>query len=70
MKEFLSQNNVEFSFVEITESMGSLRAFLHYRDNHPAFEDVRKSGRVGLPCIVINDGEKLIFGQPDLSELQ
>lgn len=69
MKEFLSQNNVEFTFVEITESMGTLRAFLQYRDNHAAFAEVRKSGRVGLPCIVINDGEKLIFGQPELSEL-
>ena len=49
--------------------MGTLRAFLQYRDNHAAFADVRTSGRVGLPCIVINDGEKLIFGQPELSEL-
>lgn len=70
MKEFLSQNNVEFTFVEITESMATLRAFLQYRDNHPAFEEVKSAGRVGLPCIVINDGEKLIFGKPDLEELR
>jgi len=69
VKEFLSQNNVEFTYVEITESMGNLRAFLQYRDNHEAFAEVRKVGRVGLPCIVINDGEKLIFGQPELSDL-
>lgn len=70
MKEFLSQNNVEFTYVEITESMRTLKAFLHYRDNHPAFVEIKEAGRVGLPCIVINDGEKILFGQPDLAELE
>ncbi len=70
MKEFLSQNNIEFIFVEITESMRTLKAFLHYRDNHPDFAEVKKAGRVGLPCIVINDGEKVLFGKPDLAELK
>lgn len=70
MKEYLSQNNVDFTFVEITESMATLKAFLAYRDNNPAFEEVRRVGRVGLPCIVVNDGEKIIFGQPNLEDLR
>lgn len=70
MKEFLSQNNVAYTFVEITESMANLRAFLRYRDNHPAFAEVRQSGRVGIPCLVVGDDEKFIFGVPDLAELQ
>lgn len=70
MKEFLSQNNVEFTYIEVTESMRTLKAFLHYRDNHPAFAEVRKAGRVGLPCIVINDGEKILFGKPELTDLE
>lgn len=50
--------------------MRNLRSFLHYRDNHPAFDEIKEKGRVGLPCIVINDGEKIIFGKPDLDELK
>ncbi|HHW99299.1 MAG TPA: hypothetical protein GX738_06685 [Firmicutes bacterium] len=69
MKEFLSQNNVEYTYVEITESMRTLKAFLHYRDNHPAFAEIKAAGRVGLPCIVVNEGEKVLFGKPDLAEL-
>lgn len=70
MKEFLSQNNVEFTYVEVTESMRTLKAFLHYRDNHPAFKEVKNAGRVGLPCIVLNEGEKILFGKPELTELE
>ncbi len=43
---------------------------LKYRDNDPRFAEVREGGRVGVPCTVVNDGEKIIFGQPDLNELK
>lgn len=69
MKEFLSQNNVEFTFVEIMESMANLKSFLKYRDHDPAFAEVRETSRAGIPCIMIGDGEKFILGQPDLKDL-
>lgn len=69
MKEFLSQHNVEHTLIDMTASMANLKAFLRFRDNYKAFEPIRAEGRVGLPCIVINDGEKIIFGQPDLDDL-
>lgn len=70
MKEFLSQHNVEYTMIDMTDSMANLKAFLHYRDNYAEFVPVKEQGRVGLPCIVINDGEKIIFGQPDLEDLK
>lgn len=71
MKEFLSENNIKFAFVDITESMFNLKMYLKYRDNRPEFEEVKKSGKVGIPFIAINNGEKLIFDeQPDLNELR
>lgn len=45
----------------------NLKAFLKYRDNYKEFEEVKKGGSVGLPCIVINRGEKIIF---DYNELE
>lgn len=69
MKEFLSQNNIDFLYIDITDSMLNLKRFLKYRDNRLEFEDIRKSGRVGLPCIMINKGEKFIFQQTELDEL-
>jgi len=69
VKEFLSQNEVKHTYVEITKSMGNLGTFLKYRDNHASFKEIKEKGRIGLPCIIINDGEKIIFGMPELSDL-
>ncbi|WP_432665901.1 hypothetical protein R9X47_06345 [Wukongibacter baidiensis] len=69
MKEFLSQNNVEFLYIDITDSMLNLKKFLKYRDNRLEFDEIRKSGRVGLPCVMINKGERFIFDQSEIDEL-
>ncbi|WP_256311084.1 hypothetical protein [Tissierella carlieri] len=34
---------------------------MKHRDYAPEFKDIKESGRVGLPCIVINDGEQIVF---------
>lgn len=65
MKEFLSQNNINFNYIEITDSMLNLKTFLKYRDNHSQFEEIREKGRVGIPCIMINNGEKFLFEDSD-----
>ncbi|MBT9154818.1 MAG: hypothetical protein DDT37_00879 [Firmicutes bacterium] len=70
MKEFLSHHNVPSTYIDITSSMANLKAFLKYRDNRVEFAEVRANGRVGIPCTVINDGELIVFGQPELALLQ
>jgi len=70
VKEFLSHHNIPFQYVDITAGMANLKAFLKYRDHRAEFADVRKEGRVGIPCTVVNEGELIIFGQPELSQLQ
>lgn len=70
MKEFLSKNEIEFEYIDIGDSMPNLKAFLRYRDNRPEFNIVKEEGRVGIPCIVVNDGEKLFLERPDLNELR
>lgn len=41
--------------------MINLKQFLKYRDNAPEFKEIKENGFVGLPCIVINDGQQIIF---------
>ena len=60
-KEYLSKNNIKYLYLDITENMLNLKRFIKYRDNYPEFQEIKDSGRVGLPCIVINDGEKILF---------
>lgn len=66
-KEYLSEQNVEFLYLDIMENMRNLKIFLKYRDNHSEFDQVKKSGSIGIPCIVVNRGEEIIF---DYNELE
>lgn len=66
VKEYLSKNNIKFAYLDITENMFNLKKFLKYRDNRKEFDEIKKAGRVGLPCIVVNDGEQIIFDYKDL----
>lgn len=70
MKEFLSQNGIKFTYVDITDNMFNLKMYLKYRDSRPEFDEIKKVGRVGIPLIVVDNGEKLYFNTPDLEELR
>ena len=39
----------------------NLKLFLNHRDNNPVFKEIREAGRVGLPCIVIGNGDQIVF---------
>ena len=60
-KEYLSRNNIKYVYLDISEGMFNLKKFLKYRDNYEEFNEIKEAGKVGLPCIVINDGEEIIF---------
>jgi len=45
-----------FEFVDMTASMAGLKEFLALRDSRGEFADVRKEGRVGIPCFLMEDG--------------
>jgi glutaredoxin-related protein len=67
MKEFLSENNINYINMDITENLLFLKMFLKYRDNNSAFNEIKEKGSIGIPCIVINEGEKLFFHQDTLN---
>lgn len=71
MKEALSQAGIEYTAIDISTGMLPLKQFLKYRDTREEFIPIKEAGRVGLPCIVINKGEKILFSLPeDLDELR
>lgn len=41
--------------------MLNLKKFLKYRDTYEEFKEIKETGKVGLPCIVVNNGEEIIF---------
>lgn len=67
-KEYLSKKNIKFAYVDITESMLNLKKFLKYRDNYKEFDEIKRLANVGIPCIVVNKGEKIIFNYKDIEK--
>lgn len=48
---------VEFEFCDFADDLGNLKSFLFLRDSSETFAKVRGSGKIGIPCIVENDGD-------------
>ena len=46
--------------------MMNLKLFLNHRDNNPVFDSIKEKGQVGLPCIVVGNGEQIVFDYNDL----
>ena len=64
MKEALSNKNIKFEYVDICESVYSLRKFLRIRDSYDDFSEIRKLHRVGIPAILL-EGEILFPETPE-----
>lgn len=66
LKEKLEDANIRFLYADITANLGFMKKFLMYRDTLEVFKEVREKGKIGIPFIVINKGEKVIFTEDDL----
>ena len=67
MKDFLSSENIKYHFVDINKSLANLLAFLRYRDSSEEFTEIKNAGRIGIPCVIVNDGEQIVFNKDDLN---
>lgn len=56
VKEQIEGIEGEFEYIDIGSHVHLLKEFLAIRDNDPLFEDVRKDGRAGIPCFILEDG--------------
>ena len=53
-------NHPEYELIDIGQQARSLKEFLALRDHHPAFDQVRERGNIGIPCFVREDGSVAI----------
>lgn len=60
-KAFLEEKGVKFRYFDITENLGYLKFLLKYRDERKEFDSIRQDGKIGIPCLMVGDGESFIF---------
>lgn len=68
MKKELDERNVKYLYLDITESLANLKKFLKFRENH-AFDSIKENGSIGIPVMVVNDGEKIIFSMDEFDSI-
>lgn len=70
MKEVLSENNVNYMYIDVCESVGKLRTFLQVRDTAEAYKETRETRHnVGIPCIMIDEDVIILQGAEHMQEL-
>ena len=52
----LERANVEFEFLDFGDSLKNLKEFLKLRDKGSVFDDAKREGYIGIPCIVDEQG--------------
>ena len=52
----LEEANVEFQICDFADSLLHLKTFLKLRDENGIFNEVRAAGKIGIPCILREDG--------------
>ena len=52
----LDAAGVPYDYRDFAEDLGHLKAFLKLRDTEPVFDAVKQAGKIGIPCIVRDDG--------------
>lgn len=55
LEEQIKASN-KYEVIELSSHVKNLKEFLKLRDNSPVFDEVKKSGSIGIPCFVLEDG--------------
>ena len=54
-REDLDKANVVYEYLDFSDELKNLKEFLTIREA-PLFEDIRKEGKIGIPCIQRESG--------------
>lgn len=55
-REELTNSGVAHEYLDFSHSLRNLKEFLAIRDSNAIFEDIKREGKIGIPCIVRPDG--------------
>lgn len=53
----LDGRGVAYEFKDFAEDLQNLKDFLVIRDTHPTFAELHGEPKIGIPCIVLDDGK-------------
>ena len=69
MKEVLSQNGIQYAYVDILSSVGALKKFLKIRDTSDSHTQARANHFVGIPTLMVEDTAYVVEGGEETQAL-
>lgn len=54
--EVFDANQIPYTFLDITKDLPAMKTFLAIRDREALFDSVRQAGKIGIPCIIDEQG--------------
>ncbi|HDR1051978.1 hypothetical protein ROV67_07885 [Pasteurella multocida] len=64
----LARLKVDYESIEIMSSMANFKGFLTLRDQHPAFEQAKENGYIGIPALLWAD-EQVVLDVHQLKDI-
>ena len=52
----LDEAGKAYTFCDFADDLAHLKAFLKIRETEPAFDEIKREGKIGIPCLVREDG--------------
>ena len=64
------EGNPNFEVIDIGKHVRNLKQFIKLRDTHPAFDEAKAVGDLGIPCYVLEDGTVTLYSKDAGLELR
>ena len=55
-RKALDEGNVPYEYLDFGDCLQNLKDFLKLRESEPVFDEARREGKIGIPCILREDG--------------
>lgn len=52
----LDKKGITYEYFDFADSLLYLKEFLAVRDSNPIFQNVRADRKIGIPCLILEDG--------------
>ena len=60
LQKYFNEYEIRYQFLDITDNLRNLGRFLRYRDTLEIFDNCRKTGDIGVPFLIDDEGEKTL----------
>ncbi|AWI50089.1 hypothetical protein EXH44_07385 [Actinobacillus indolicus] len=64
----LNRLGVEFEALDMAGDRANFKAFLKLRDTHPAFDEAKKNSYIGIPALVLENGD-VVLDKDELAKI-